>query len=86
MAPDPVADRRADPLLDPPSWAPRWLPSIDDDRQLRRFRWVLVAVFVAGLASCVSRGADAPPDPQLGDPAPSTTEAVVDVGDDVVDP
>ena len=55
-----------DPLLDRPDWAPSWTPSIDDARQVRYLRWALVAVFVAGLTSCVVRGANGPADPQLG--------------------
>ena len=55
-----------DPLLDRPDWAPSWVPSIDDVRQVRYLRWALVAVFVAGLTSCVVRGADGPADPRLG--------------------
>lgn len=70
-------DDRGDPLLDRPSWAPRWVPSVDDFRQRRRFRWVLTAVLFAGLAACVAEGADAPADPELGEPAPSTTDSVV---------
>lgn len=55
-----------DPLLDRPSWAPGWVPSIDDVRQIRIFRWVLSAVFAAGLTACVTEGADRPTDPELG--------------------
>ncbi len=62
------------PLLDPPAWAPAWLPSIDDDRQLRVFRWIIGAVFAAGLAACVVQGADSPADPELG-AAPTGSDA-----------
>lgn len=61
-----------DPLLDPPSWAPAWLPTVDDARGLRILRWVVYAVLFAGLAACMSRGADSPADPVLG-PEPSPT-------------
>lgn len=64
-----------DPLLDPPSWAPSWLPSIDDVVRVGRLRWLVVAVFAAGLGTCVLRGADAPADPELGTTAPPTTDA-----------
>lgn len=66
---DPAAP---DPLLDPPPWAPSWLPTIDDLRGLRALRWVIAAVLFAGLAACMSRGADSPADPVLG-PAPAAT-------------
>lgn len=56
-----------DILLDRPSWAPAWFPSVDDMRQMRIMRWVLGLVFVAGLAACVTRGADNPADPILGE-------------------
>lgn len=68
---DPAAP---DPLLDPPRWAPSWLPTIDDVRRVRVLWWVVGVVFFAGLAACVSRGADAPEDPVLG-PAASPTVA-----------
>jgi uncharacterized membrane protein (UPF0127 family) len=55
-----------DPLLDPPAWAPSWLPTIDDVRGARALRWVVSAVFVAGVAACVTEGADSPADPELG--------------------
>ena len=58
-----------DPLLDRPAWAPRWLPSIDDDRQVRILRWALGAVFAAGLTACITEGANLPADPELGAPA-----------------
>lgn len=57
-----------DPLLDRPEWAPRWLPSIDDDRQVRLLRWALGIVLAAGLLACVTEGANSPPDPELGPP------------------
>lgn len=57
-----------DPLLDPPSWAPSWLPTIDDLRGVRVLRWLVTAVFVAGVAACVTEGADSPADPELGAP------------------
>ncbi len=63
-----------DPLLDPPAWAPSWLPTIDDVRGIRILRWLVGAVFVAGLAASVSAGADAPADPVVEvAPAPDTT-------------
>lgn len=55
-----------DPLLDPPSWAPSWLPTVDDVRGARLLRWLVTAVFVAGVAACVTEGADSPADPELG--------------------
>ncbi len=61
-----------DPLLDPPSWAPSWLPTVDDSRGFRILRWAVYAVLFAGLAACMSRGADSPADPTLG-PEPSPT-------------
>lgn len=68
-----------DPLLDPPSWAPSWLPTIDDVRGVRLLRWLVTAVFVAGVAACVTEGADSPADPELG--APSTEVADGPLGD-----
>lgn len=72
----PVPDDPAapDPLLDAPSWAPSWLPTVDDLRGTRMLRWMVGIVFFAGLAACVSRGADSPADPVLG-PRPSSTLA-----------
>jgi uncharacterized protein len=58
----------SDPLLDPPAWAPAWLPTIDDVRGARLLRWLVTAVFVAGVAACVTEGADSPADPELGAP------------------
>lgn len=55
-----------DPLLDPPPWAPSWLPTIDDVRGARVLRWLVTAVFLAGVAACVTEGADSPADPELG--------------------
>lgn len=66
----PRPDHR-DVLLDRPSWAPSWIPSIDDVRQVRMLRWALAAVFAAGLAACVARGADNPADPVLGEVRPA---------------
>ncbi len=54
-----------DPLLDPPRWAPSWLPTIDDVARIRRFRYLVLALLVAGLGACVVRGADSPADPEL---------------------
>ena len=62
-----------DPLLDPPSWAPSWLPTIDDLRGIRVLRWLVTAVFVAGVAACVTEGADSPADPELGAPTSATS-------------
>ena len=62
-----------DPLLDPPPWAPSWLPTVDDVRGMRAWRWIVGAVFVAGLAGCVSEGADRPADPVLGAPTTDAT-------------
>lgn len=73
-----------DPLLDPPSWAPRWLPTVDDLPRHRLMRWVVGGVFAAGLGACVLESANAPADPTLEptvvddaalDPTPSTTGA-----------
>ncbi len=58
-----------DPLLDRPTWAPSWLPSVDDVRAMRWFRWMVGLVFAAGCAACVVESADSPADPTLGDPA-----------------
>lgn len=63
-----------DPLLDPPSWAPAWLPTIDDVRGARLLRWLVTAVFVAGVAACVTEGANSPADPELGPVATATSE------------
>jgi uncharacterized membrane protein (UPF0127 family) len=63
-----------DPLLDPPAWAPSWLPTIDDVRGTRLLRWLVTAVFVAGVAACVTEGANSPADPELGAPITDTTE------------
>ena len=54
-----------DPLLDRPDWAPRWLPSIDDDRQVRLLRWALASCSAAGLLACVTEGANSPAGPQI---------------------
>ena len=62
-----------DPLLDPPSWAPAWLPTVDDVRGARLLRWLVTAVFVAGVAACVTEGANSPADPELGPVAAETT-------------
>lgn len=68
-----------DPLLDPPSWAPSWMPTVDDVRGARILRWLVTAVFVAGVAACVSEGADSPADPELGAP-PTTAAPAVPLG------
>lgn len=65
-----------DPLLDPPSWAPSWLPTIDDRRGVRLLRWLVTAVFVAGVAACVTEGADSPADPELGAPSSATSAPI----------
>jgi len=52
-----------DPLLDPPPWAPSWLPTVDDVRGRRLLRWAVSAAFVAGLAGCVAESANEPADP-----------------------
>lgn len=69
-----MTDER-DPLLDPPSWAPSWLPTIDDRRGARALRWIVGALFVAGLAGCVSESADRPADPVVESTTTSTDEA-----------
>lgn len=61
-----------DPLLDRPDWAPAWIPTVHDHSAMRWLRWVLGAVFFAGLASCVVEGADRPADPVLGEPIDET--------------
>lgn len=61
-----------DPLLDRPSFLPRWFPSVDGDLGLRIFRWSLAVVFAAGVAACVARSADDPADPELGAPVTTT--------------
>lgn len=63
---------RLDPLLDPPHWAPSWLPTVDGGRPVRWLQRGIVAVLVVGVAACVGSGADGPSDPELGP---------VDVGD-----
>lgn len=60
-------DQGRDVLLDRPRWAPAWFPSVDDVRQMRTLRWMLGLVFAAGLAACVTKGADNPADPVLGE-------------------
>lgn len=77
-------DAVPDPLLDRPSWAPAWLPSIDDDRQVKIFRWVLYVVFTAGLMACVTEGANSPADPELG-AAPTPSELAARFGTIMVD-
>lgn len=64
-----------DPLLRRPDWAPSWVPSIEDDDQVRLLRWVLSAVFAVGLAACVVQSANSPADPYLGEAAPSALAA-----------
>ena len=64
-----------DPLLDRPEWAPAWVPSIDDERGVKILRWVLYAVFAAGLMACVTEGANSPADPELGVAPPSALAA-----------
>ena len=66
-------ERVRDPLLDPPPWAPAWLPTVDDVRGARLLRWLVTAVFVAGVAACVTEGANSPADPELGPVAAETT-------------
>ena len=61
-----------DPLLDPPAWAPSWLPTVDDVRGFRLLRWAAGAVFVAGLAGCVAEGANQPADPVVEGAAPTS--------------
>lgn len=56
-----------DPLLDRPSWAPSWVPTVDDLRHVRLLGWALVALFAAGFTACVARGADNPADPVVTD-------------------
>jgi uncharacterized membrane protein (UPF0127 family) len=68
-----------DDLLDKPSWAPAWAPSADDERSVRWLRWLLVAVFVAGLAACVARGADEPDDPAFAGLTESFGTASIEV-------
>lgn len=68
-----------DPLLDPPSWAPSWLPTVDDVRGFRLLRWLVAAVFVAGVAACVTESANSPADPQLG-PVASDTKTSAPAG------
>lgn len=60
--PDPTVDR----LVDPPAWAPSWLPTAGDVRRRRYLRWAANGVLALGLASCVLRSADQPADPELG--------------------
>lgn len=65
---------RLDALLDRPAWAPDWVPTVDDVGAMRILRWMLYAVFFAGLTACVVEGADSPADPELvGDPTVTTT-------------
>ena len=69
--------RGADPLLDAPSWAPDWLPTIDDLDRMRWLRWGIGLVLAAGLVAFVGRGADQPADPVLGPPTTATTSTAV---------
>ena len=57
-----------DPLLDRPSWAPPWLPGIDDERAMRLLQWAIGAVLAVGALAFITRGADGPADPVLGAP------------------
>jgi uncharacterized membrane protein (UPF0127 family) len=76
-----VPAEEPNPLLDRPAGAPRWVPSVDDERGLKRFGIVVVAVLVCGLLAFVVRGADRPADPHLADGA---TVSAVPVGFDKV--
>jgi hypothetical protein len=69
VAPPAPPDR--DPLLDPPPGAPDWLPSVDRERSLGRLRRGIWVVLALGVAAFLLRGADRPPDPELGPPDPA---------------
>jgi hypothetical protein len=63
----------SNPLLDRPAGLPDWLPNVDDERGVRRLRWIIAVVFAVGVISFVVRGADRPKDPTLG---PATTAPI----------
>jgi uncharacterized protein len=67
----PPAPPHRDPLLDPPEGAPDWLPSVDRERSLGRLRRGIWVVLALGVAAFLLRGADRPPDPELGPPDPA---------------
>lgn len=65
--------------LDPPAGTPSWLPTVDDERSLRRLRIAIWIVLCLGLAAHVVEGANRPPDPTLGPPAaPAPDPAAAD--------
>ena len=66
-----------DPLLDPPDWAPSWLPTVDDVRGFRILRWVVGAVFAAGLAGCVAESANQPADPVVEEATTTVPESAL---------
>ncbi|WP_436794024.1 DUF192 domain-containing protein [Actinospongicola halichondriae] len=74
----------SDPLLDRPTWAPSWLPAVDDVRAMRWFRWIVGGVFAAGFAACVVQSADSPADPVL-EGAGGVSGLAADFGTIVVD-
>lgn len=65
-----------DPLLDPPAWAPTWLPSLRRTASVRALRVAIGIVLAAGVVACFSEGANAPADPTLAPPGDN-----VDVSD-----
>ena len=38
---------------------------LDNDRGIRRLWWAVIVVFALGMAACIAKGADRPPDPKL---------------------
>lgn len=62
-----------DPLLDRPARAPGWLPSVDEERSIRKLWIAVIGVLLAGVLAFVVRGADRPPDPSFAGSTVSAT-------------
>ncbi|MGH2684276.1 MAG: DUF192 domain-containing protein [Actinomycetota bacterium] len=66
-----------------PSWAPSWVPTVDDKAGVAKLRWAIWAVLALGLLAFVARGADRPDDPAFADavrprvPIPGFAEVAV---------
>lgn len=71
---------RRDVLLEPPRWAPAWLPSLRRTGTVRALRVAIGIVLVAGVVACFSEGADAPADPTLAPVDDGADAAVPDQG------